>query len=538
MAVLLAISPVIVIFLLMTWGRRSADVAGIIGWIYTALIAGLYFNTNWEIILLASLAGIVASLPVSLMVISSIFQINVMEEAGAVKRLVAFMKTLASGNRPVQIMLINVGAGTLLAALGATPVSILPLIMLSLGYSAFVAIALPAIGFDALCTYALLGVPVVIFADAASSITGRPFTPAEVGLFFAQYMPVITTLIAISMLWLIGGWAEVKRGIWVALVTGLTAGFIAIGMNVAGLPTLTGVAAGIGVIIVMLIYQRVSGKRVIDRSQQNDDDRAMEKKMGLGLALLPWILLVVFAAATNYQSFGIYDITFKQWAMPVNVMPGEKPISLRIAWQAYTWVLIATLIAIPFYKMKQGQMSHAFKKFARRAPRPAFATAVYFAIAYILNYSGKAPEITDGAKKLVISGDGVNMIKVIADASAHSFGTLYAGIAPFLGLLGGFISGTESSAIAMLTKLHFDTVNNVFAGMGPEGALKVALLVAAASGIGAGLASVISPSKLQNAAAVIDQIGMESKVIKATVVISLIMTFAVAIMTLIFMRYI
>ena len=92
-------------------------------------------------ILFASLAGIVASFPISLMVVTSIFQINVMEEAGAIRRLVVFMKTLASGNRAVQIMLINVGAGTLLAALGATPVSILPPIMLSLGYSAFVSIA-------------------------------------------------------------------------------------------------------------------------------------------------------------------------------------------------------------------------------------------------------------------------------------------------------------------------------------------------------------------------------------------------------------
>ena len=62
-------------------------------------------------------------------------------------------------------MIINVGFGTLLAALGATPVSILPPIMLALGYSTFVAIALPAIGYDALCTYALLGIPVVVFAN-------------------------------------------------------------------------------------------------------------------------------------------------------------------------------------------------------------------------------------------------------------------------------------------------------------------------------------------------------------------------------------
>ena len=181
MHVALAISPVIVVFLLMTWGRRSADVAGAIGWIYTALLAAFYFHTSWEIIAVASIAGIIASFPISLMVVTSIFQINVMEEAGAIQRLVVFMKTLASENRAVQIMLINVGVGTLLAALGATPVSILPPIMLSLGYSAFVAIALPAIGYDALCTYALLGVPVVVFADVVSSITGHSYSPTQVG---------------------------------------------------------------------------------------------------------------------------------------------------------------------------------------------------------------------------------------------------------------------------------------------------------------------------------------------------------------------
>ena len=170
--------------------------AGLIGWVYTALLAATYFHTDWRVILVGSLAGMVASFPISLMVVTSIFQINVMEEAGAIRRLVVFMKTLARDNRAAQVMLINVGAGTLLAALGATPVSILPPIMLSLGYSAFVAIALPAIGYDALCTYALLGVPVVVFADVAKGITGIEFTPAQVGLYFAQYMPVITSLIA------------------------------------------------------------------------------------------------------------------------------------------------------------------------------------------------------------------------------------------------------------------------------------------------------------------------------------------------------
>ena len=535
MSVILAVSPVVLIFVLMTWGRRSADVAGLIGWIYTALLAGFYFHTSWSVILTASLAGVVASFPISLMVVTSILQINVMEEAGAIRRLVVFMKTLASENRAAQIMLINIGLGTVLAALGATPVSILPPIMLSLGYSAFVAIALPAIGYDALCTYALLGVPVVVFADVAKGITGRDFSPAEVGVYFAQYMPVITSLIALSMLWLVGGWSEIRRGWHVAVLAGLTAGLLAIGMNLAGLPTLTGVVAGAGVVLAMLAFLRLTGRRVVDRGLLGADDLRVESAMRLPIAALPWLLLVVFSVLTNYGAFGIYDLFFKRLAMPVEIVPG-KPERLRMLWQAYTWVLVATLVAIPFYRMQAARLVAAGRKTLRRAPRPAFAAAVYFAIAFVLNHSGKAPAVVAGHPGWAANpAGGLNMVKVVADASAALFHQAYAGVAPLLGLLGGFISGSETSSIAMLSKLHFDTVAQVFPSATPEKLLAISLLVAAVSGIGGGLASVISPAKLQNAAAVIDRIGMESEVIRATAVIAVLMVVAAALMTFVFL---
>jgi lactate permease len=85
----------------------------------------------------------------------------------------------------------------------------------------------------------------------------------------------------------------------------------------------------------------------------------------------------------------------------------------------------------------------------------------------------------------------------------------------FLGLLGGFVSGSEASSIAMFTALHLSTAEK----FGAAG-----LIIAAASGIGGGLASVISPAKLQNAAAAIDRIGEEDSVLRVTFVISLIIT--------------
>jgi lactate permease len=53
--------------------------------------------------------------------------------------------------------------------------------------------------------------------------------------------------------------------------------------------------------------------------------------------------------------------------------------------------------------------------------------------------------------------------------------------------------------------------------------------------IGGGLASVISPAKLQNASAVIDKIGLEAQVIKSTMVIAFLLTAAAAGLTFLFM---
>ncbi len=496
--------------ILLVFRRMAADLAGVIGWAAALAVAWLYFQTPLPILLQASLGGVVVSFPITLMVATSILQITIMLETGAIARLVALIKTVAPKDQVVQIMIVNVGAGTLLAALGATPVSILPPIMLALGYSSFVAIALPALGYDALCTYALLGIPVVVFAN----FVGLPV--AQVGGYFARFMPVISSCIALGMLWIVGRWQLVWRGLLPALAAGLTAGFIAIGMNAAGMVTLTGVAAGLGVVLVMLAYLVLSRRPLVDRGVLGEADFVAERRISLWAAVSPWLVLVVFAILVNTPALPFFDLTFNQWAMPLAVIP-TAPEKVRLFWQAYFWILVSTLLALPFLKPSREQLATTLRKWLKRAPRPMLASAVFFAIAFIINHSGKGLDW-----QLAVPAH--NMVYVGASASAAAFGRFYPFIAPFLGLLGGFVSGSETSAIAMLTALHLSTAEKIGA---------VGLVVAAASGIGAGLASVISPAKLQNASASIDRIGEEAQVFRVTFVISIAITAVCALMALI-----
>jgi lactate permease len=508
-AVFLAILPILTVLLLLLWRRMAADVAGLIGWLVTALVAIVCFQTPLSITLRASLAGALASLPITLMVAASLLQIFFMIETGALARVVTLIKTISPADQVVQIMIVNIGFGTLLAALGATPVSILPPIMLALGYPPFVAIALPALGYDALCTYALLGVPMVVF----SGFVGLPIE--EVGGFFARFMPIISTCIALGMLWIVGRWKLVIRGLLPALLSGLTAGFIAIGMNALQLIPLTGVVAGLGVVLVMLFYLVLARKPLRQRLVLTPADLEVERHLSLPVALTPWLILVLLAVLVNVPSLPFYALTFETLAMPVEIIPGA-PEKIRPFWQAYFWVLVSTLLAFPFLKPDRAQLKAVMQKWLARAPRPMLASVVFFAIAFLMNHSGKALDwsLVDPTK---------NMIAVLATASASAFGRFYPLAAAYLGLLAGFVSGSEASAIAMLTKLHLSTAEKIGA---------VGLLVAAVSGIGGGLASVISPAKLQNASAAIGRIGEEAGVLRVTFVISLVITGVAALLAM------
>lgn len=506
-SVAMILLPIAIIVLLMTWRGWSADTSGVTGWFLTIVVACLFFQTSFEIAIRSSLAGIVASFPVSLMVITSILQISFMEATGALKRVAVFVKTLAPADRAVQVMIINIGAGTLLVSVGATPVSILPPIMIALGYSTFVAVALPALGFDALCTFALLGAPLVVYSD----LTGTPLVKSA--QIFAEFMPVISTLIGFGMLWIVGRFKMIREGFVPCLLAGLTNGGVAVAVSyipfLAGGVVLTGVIAGAATIMVMVLYLKILGKPIIDRSVLSEDEKKAEKEMSLWIAISPWIILVAASFAVNFYA-PWFDMLYRQMAMPVSVLPGQF-IRTRMLWNAYTWVLISTILAAFFIRPSGREVRQTIGKWLKRMPRPALSAAIFFAIAFVMNNSGGAIGEISGVIKVVIDNSR-NMISILAQGSSLAFGGMYPFISAFLGLFGGFVSGSEASTIAMFTKYHLLT--SKLLNVDP-------LIVVAVTAIGGGLASVISPAKLQNAAATIDALGIESKVIKTAFVISL-----------------
>ena len=515
---LLILSPFVLAIVLLVAKRWKADTTGVLVFILIALLA-LVFATPIDSIILISLAGIIDSFKITLMVGVSILMITYMGESGALARIVVFIKTLKGSHPAWQILFLNFGLGCFLVAIGATPVSILPPIMLALGFPPVAAVALPAIGYDPLTTYALLSIPAVVFTgelgNLASSGIYLDAAPSlqEVGQAFSIYMPLISTGIAIAMLFIAGGWKMVREpsSLSIALLSGLTAGVAAIIANFLGMVTITGVIAGIAVLIVLACYAKIQGYTILDRSELTPEDLKIEKSMSLIRATSPWILLVILAFLTNLIP-PIFDLLFSTLSFPVTI--GDFVVKTRILWQAYTWVAVSLILSFLFLPSDQKMLKNTLIRFKSRGIRPMISTAIFFAVAWILNQS--APQ-----------NPSLNMIVILSEFTSVNFGLIFPILVPLIGFFGGFVSGSETSSIVMFTKYHVQTSNSL--NFDP-------LTMGTASGIGGGLASVITPAKVQNAAATIDEIGIEGQVIAKTIGIATFMLCFLAGITLLWSR--
>lgn len=512
-----SVLPILVILAMLLIWKQPADITGIVGWAAVSIIAFLFFSTSAEVILRSTLAGAVKSFSVSLIVAASLLQMAFMQTTGALKRIIIFIKTISCENKAIQIIMINIGFGTLMVAVGATPVSLLPPILLAMGYSTYTAIALPAIGYDSLCTYALLGAPIVVFVDLMNGflekagIPGGPITLSMAGSIFYLFLPIVSTMIGFCMLWIADRWNGIKRGFIPCISAGIVIAVVSyFTSRVDNLVPLTGVICGAAVIIAMVAYLKITGQKIIDRSQLTAEEIEFEKKLPLWKALMPWILLIAMILVLNLPQESFKKLYY-DWLFPITGLSADgKPINTRALWNAYTWIFVSVILSIPFLKPSGVQMKDTIRIWLKRAPRPVFAAAIFFSIGEVMNMAGFSMET---GKYNVVS-----MIAVLANTSSSVFQNAYVFVSPFIGLLGGFITGSEASTIGMFGRYAAATSANL--------GLSVPAIILITSGLafGGGLASVISPAKLQNAAAAIDKLGEENKVIPVAFIFSLILT--------------
>lgn len=495
----LSIFPIVIVLIGMLVFHRSGAFVSFVGFFLAFSIAIFYFKTPIDVALGATLMGFVKALGITLAIVFTMFLIFLMRETGALKRIIEFVKGIVK-TKEEQTLFIGMGFGSLCTSLGMVTPAMFPPVFLLLGFSPIAAIGISILCYDPLTSFALFTIPLTLPSKVAISFGIKPPGIETLNDFIWDYtfkvtllLPVISVIFAFLMLKVAGGKEAMKKNWKAALISGLVLSSSA--LFIAGFRILPVEIIGIasGLITMITVYQFYKGR--------NNEKLSIKDKFNIDLfyACLPFIILVTLSLIVNVPSLKSKLENILGSAEVIRVIADRKE-DLNILGNVWFWIMVVSILSIFILKAKTEQLKNTVILWIKRIWGPFFATSLFFAVAFIMAWS--AMEVVDG--KLIPSQyfDKYNMDRIIGITLANLFGPAYPFIAPFLGLFGAFVGGSETASNVLFAKIQWEATLSTIGA-------HAFMWIYAAHAVGGGIASAITPSKITNAAATIGVSGKE-----------------------------
>ena len=507
----LAILALIVVFVGIVEFRQSGARMAVVGLAVALVLAVGYFNTNPMVAAGAAIYGIFKSFGITISVLATMLMIFLMREVGALQKISAAVKAAAT-TKEQQALFLGVGFGSFATSLGVVTPSLFPPLLVAMGFSPFAAIAISVLGYNATTSYALLSIPISLPADIFK-LDQFAFV-YKVNIF----LPVVSVLVSIAMLWVVGRRSSVRKGIAPAIVTGLVIGFSCLIFGLLQVPVmLIGVLAGLVSMLVLYSLRNLTAKPV-HGSEPIDRGQTLR-------ALSPWLILIALALVVS-----IPQVT--SW---LRLLDGpalwiiDKPLDFDAFAQVYTWIFAATVLSLPILKPTRQQLRKTIDLWLRRIWQPFVAYALFFGVAYVMAWS--AMGLANGKIVPTAVFAAMNMNNVVGLTFAAVFGSMFVFVAPWLGLFGAVVGGSEASSNVMFFPIQHKAAEGI--GLTSAGENSSAFMTIYGSHAnGGGIASAITPSKINNAAATIGaDAKLESEIMRSHVPLVLVITFVVGLLT-------
>lgn len=530
---LLALFPLLAILVGVAFLGQSGFAMAFVGLILTVLLAVFQFDTPLEVALGAAAYGFVKSFGISISVAATMLMIFLMREAGALGTVSKVIKQQVVGNE-VQALYIGIAFGSFLSSLGVVTPALFPPLLITMGFTPISAIAIAVLGYNATTSFSLLSIPVTLPAQVGG------LNPIEFAFKIAIFLPLVSAGLAFAVLWVVGGKQSMRKGAVPAIVCGLTLAFACLGTvsldyftGVQYIPLrIVGVIAGLCAMLSLHIYQKLRPSAI---RREKDADYPKTKEVLRSFS--PWIILMFLAAIISIPqivswlnnalaslSTFFFGISFRN--LEVVTVFADQKIDLDILSQIYTWIFAAILLSLVTLRPTKKQIRNSVTFWLKRFLGPFLAYSVYFSIAFVMAFS--AMEIVNGAlvQAPLATYNVQNMNVIMGTTLATIFGAGYIFVAASLGLFGAIVGGSETTSNVLFLKIQETATAKI--GLNEAGFMTVYGSHAVAGGI----ASAVTPAKINNAVVTIDEPKKtESLIMRKHLIIVILLTIATGILT-------
>ena len=527
----IALIPIIFFFLALAVFRLKGSVAGTITVVLALLVALFLYQMPVTLALSSAIYGFFYGLwPIAWIIIGAVFLYKVTVKTGQFDIIRSSILSLTEDQR-LQMLLVGFAFGTFLegaAGFGA-PVAITAALLVGLGFKPLYAAGLCLIVNTAPVAFGAMGIPIIVAGQVSGVETHA------ISQMVGRQLPFIVPIVLVWIMAIMDGWRGVRET-FPAIVVGSVSFSVAqfLTSNYIG-PELPDITAAIASLVSLtLLFKVWQPKHIFRFENQVDGKNQMGDTKSVSAPLptthyspaqiikawMPFVILTAIVSLWSIKPFkdlfvkgkdGHPDGALVDMVMSINVpylhnaVQKLPPVVTKITDYAaiykFDWfsatgtaIMLAAIISIVMLKMRPKQALSTFGETINELRTPIYSIGMVLAFAFIANYSG--------------------LSATLALALAHT-GKAFTFFSPFLGWLGVFLTGSDTSANALFAALQATTAQQI--GV-PE------VLLVAANTSGGVTGKMISPQSIAIACAATGLVGKESDLFRFTVKHSIIFT--------------
>ncbi len=525
MYALLAFLPILFCVIAMAAFNAPAKYAMPVSWFISAVFGVAFWKMDLITVAAYSLSGLLNSIDVLIIIFGAILVMNTLKMSGG-------MATIQSGFRLVspdaRIQAIIIGFMFVSFIEGAagfgTPAALAAPLMVSLGFPPVAAAVVALICDSVAVSFGAIGTPVTQaflclgdevategFRTATSLWTAIPHVAAGI------FVPFIAVAVMCKFFSKERSFKPAIEALPFAIFAGLsfTVPYLLVARFMGHeFPSIFGALIGLVLTVVAAKKNFLVPKTVWHFGSRDEWDESWKasaepsvpkaSNMSLIRAWLPYVLIAVILVVTRIPALGIKELlnTGSVFVLKFPALFGvaNTAYSLKWAYLPGTAFILVALIIIFIHKMKGGEVKKAWADSFRQVSGAAVALVFGLALVNIMRYSGSNDATFEGMK---------SMIFYMAEALSKMPKVLYVVVSPIIGILGSFISGSNTVSVTLFTNLqHMSAIN-----LGLSEILIVAVHI-----IGGAVGNMVCVNNVVAVCATVGTSGKEGKIIRTCVI--------------------
>lgn len=486
---ILAMLPIIWLIMALSGLKMAGHKACVIALLLTMGLSIGYWKLSVICTMTAALEGILNALwPICLVIIAALFTYNLTLKTGAMESIKKMLAGVSTDQR-VLALIIGWGFGNFMEGMAGfgTAVAIPASMLAGIGLNPMSAVLSCLVVNSTPTAFGSVGVPTVTLA----SVTGTELLPLSGSVVLIQC--ILTFISPFLMVCICGKGIKALKGMipmtLIASLSFVIPWFAAATFIGPELPDIIGSICSMICMIgaAKLFNQKPDPEYAIEiESEQNGNGSHITAGEGLK-AWSSFILIFILLMITSNLCPPIHD-SIAGIKTTITVYAGENGNALGFSWINTPGVIIflAAVLGGLIQGASAGEMAGVLTETLKKYWKTVLTICSVMATAKIMGYSGM---ISDIAKLLVAVT-----------------GSLYPLIAPLIGALGAFVTGSGTSTCVLFGGLQSETAASL--GLNPT-------WMAAANVMGAGIGKMICPQGIAIGAGAIGAVGSESKILSA-----------------------